>query len=136
MATLNSIESRFEANEMERKKQLKSTRSAIDLTLLKIPGKSLGEVIKSLEKLGIASVKRENQEGRLYGITYVDHRSKCVFNGSVLGKDYSAKGLLDRTGFQSAKSGIRLGPLTKSRGQLNEKQGGQPLITTKESGQK
>tara|TARA_R110002020_G_scaffold27610_2_gene89077 strand:- start:728 stop:1906 length:1179 start_codon:yes stop_codon:yes gene_type:complete len=135
-ATLNSIESRFEANEMGRKKQLKSTRSAIDLTVMKMPGKSLDEVIKSLEKQGIATLKRENQEGRLYGITFVDHRTKCVFNGSALGKQYSAKGLMDRIVFQSAKSGFTLEPLAKSPGQLNEKQGGQPLPIIGESGQK
>src|SRR3546814_953254 len=41
-------------------------------------------------------VIRKSKEGLAYGITYVDMRSKCVFNGSALGKSYSAKGLTDR----------------------------------------
>ncbi len=95
-ATLNAIESKFEFNKTERKKYINSIRSAIDLTVLKMHKSSLDEVIKSLEKQGIVTVKRENQEGRLYGITYVDHRTKCVFNGSALGKKYSVNGLLNR----------------------------------------
>ncbi|MEP1085152.1 MAG: relaxase/mobilization nuclease domain-containing protein [Algoriphagus sp.] len=95
-ATLNAIESKFEFNKTERKKYINSIRSAIDLTVLKMHKSSLDEVIKCLEKQGIVTVKRENQEGRLYGITYVDHRTKCVFNGSALGKKYSVNGLLNR----------------------------------------
>jgi hypothetical protein len=95
-ATLNAIESKFEFNKTERKKYINSIRSAIDLTVLKMHKSSLDEVIKSLEKQGIVTVKRENQEGRMYGITYVDHRTKCVFNGSALGKKYSVNGLLNR----------------------------------------
>ncbi|MCE7054733.1 relaxase/mobilization nuclease domain-containing protein [Algoriphagus sp. AGSA1] len=134
-ATLNSIESKFKSNEMKRKKQLKSTRSAIDLTLVKMSGKSLDEVIKNLEKQGIATVKRENLEGRLYGITFVDHRTKCVFNGSALGKNYSAKGLMDRTAIRSEKSGFRPELLTKAGRQMGGKQEGQQTITIGEIGQ-
>lgn len=105
-ATLNAIESKFDSNKVELKKHLNTIRSAIDLTVLKMPKSSLDEVIKSLEKQGIATVKRENQEGRLYGITFVDHRTKCVFNGSALGKKYSANRLLDRIGINQKNDTI------------------------------
>ncbi|WPR77931.1 relaxase/mobilization nuclease domain-containing protein [Algoriphagus sp. NG3] len=95
-ATLNGIESKFESNKVERKKHINSIRSAIDITVLKMSKGHLDEAIESLEKQGITTVKRENQDGRLYGVTFVDHRTKCVFNGSVLGKQYSAKGLMER----------------------------------------
>lgn len=39
---------------------------------------------------GINTVVRRNQEGRLYGITFVDHESRTVWNGSQLGKYLSA----------------------------------------------
>ncbi len=42
------------------------------------------------------SADRLNKEGVIYGLTYVDHKTKCVFNGSDLGKQYSAKGILER----------------------------------------
>ena len=39
---------------------------------------------------------RQNETGMVYGITYVDHSTKCVFNGSALGKRYSAKAVQER----------------------------------------
>ena len=35
-------------------------------------------------------------DGIIYGITYIDHHTKCVFNGSHLGKQYSANGIQQR----------------------------------------
>ena len=31
----------------------------------------------------------------IYGLTYVDHKTKTVFNGSDLGKEFSAKAILE-----------------------------------------
>ena len=53
-------------------------------------------LINILQKDGIDTITRKNEEGKLYGITYLDHRTKCVFNGSALGKKYSAKGIAER----------------------------------------
>lgn len=39
---------------------------------------------------GINTVIRRNEQGRLYGITFVDHNTGHVFNGSHLGKQFSA----------------------------------------------
>lgn len=39
---------------------------------------------------GIATVIRKNNQGRIYGITFIDHNSKLVWNGSQLHKDLSA----------------------------------------------
>ncbi len=36
------------------------------------------------------------KEGNVYGMTYIDHKNRVVFNGSDLGKEYSAKGLIER----------------------------------------
>lgn len=35
-------------------------------------------------------VFRENEEGRIYGVTFIDHRNREVYNGSRLGKEFSA----------------------------------------------
>jgi len=45
---------------------------------------------KALEKQGISALFRENEQGRIYGATFIDHEQKCVFNGSRLGKEFSA----------------------------------------------
>lgn len=39
---------------------------------------------------------RKNEEGRIYGITFVDNKAKVVFNGSNLGKAYGAKAIINR----------------------------------------
>jgi hypothetical protein len=49
-----------------------------------------------LKKQGIDVVLRQNKQDLIYGITYVDHQTKCVFNGSALGKPYSAKAVQER----------------------------------------
>ncbi|WP_026956821.1 relaxase/mobilization nuclease domain-containing protein [Algoriphagus vanfongensis] len=95
-ATLKAIESIFLVNENTKDKHASGLRATIDLVLMRSANVSLGDFEKSLERQGVALVLRKNQEGRIYGLTYVDHRSRAVFNGSALGKSYSAKGLLDR----------------------------------------
>ncbi|WP_312331289.1 conjugal transfer protein MobB [Sphingobacterium sp.] len=39
---------------------------------------------------GINTVARRNDEGRIYGVTFIDHESRTVWNGSALGKNLSA----------------------------------------------
>lgn len=53
------------------------------------------EFKKRLLERGINTVVRRNAEGRVYGITFVDHTSKSVWNGSQLGKNLSANVLND-----------------------------------------
>ena len=70
--------------------------NAIDFALLKRSNQSLPTLMKSLQKENIDTVLRQNNDGIIYGITYVDHKTRCVFNGSHLGKQYSANAILHR----------------------------------------
>ncbi|QKJ64196.1 conjugal transfer protein MobB [Flavobacterium sp. M31R6] len=45
---------------------------------------------KRLGEQGINVVVRRNDTGRIYGITFIDHNSKAIWNGSRLGKELSA----------------------------------------------
>nr|WP_199156144.1 conjugal transfer protein MobB [Pedobacter sp. ASV2] len=45
---------------------------------------------KQLIAVGINTVLRRNGEGRIFGITFIDHSSKTVWNGSRVSKDLSA----------------------------------------------
>ena len=45
---------------------------------------------KQLAEQGINVVVRRNDTARIYGITFIDHNSKTVWNGSRLGKEFSA----------------------------------------------
>jgi hypothetical protein len=93
---LKYIEERFASNETARQSHKARVKNAIDLALLKQSKKSLKSLVTALEKEGIKAVLRRNKDGIIYGLTYVDHKTKCVFNGSDLGKQYSAKGIHER----------------------------------------
>jgi hypothetical protein len=100
--TLKYLEERFAANNSARQTYKARVKNAIDLALLKQPKKPLESLVTSLEKEGIKAILRQNKEGLVYGVTYVDHKTKCVFNGSDLGKQYSAKGIQERCSNASA----------------------------------
>lgn len=48
-----------------------------------------------LLELGIHVVIRKNDTGRIYGITFIDHHSKTLWNGSQLGKELSTNAIHD-----------------------------------------
>ncbi|WP_188050774.1 conjugal transfer protein MobB [Flavobacterium sp. GP15] len=45
---------------------------------------------KQLLEQGVNTIVRRNDQGRIYGITFIDHESRTVCNGSQLGKNLSA----------------------------------------------
>ncbi len=45
---------------------------------------------RELMRQGIGVVFRTNEAGRIYGATFINHADKTVFNGSRLGKEFSA----------------------------------------------
>ncbi|MFD2941809.1 relaxase/mobilization nuclease domain-containing protein [Flavobacterium notoginsengisoli] len=104
--TLRFLERKFAQNNTERAFEKKRIRSAVDCAFF---GKdlTLDRLVSLLEKEGINAVLRKSDAGLLYGLTYVDHVTKCVFNGSALGRNYSAKAVLERctAGSEKEKKG-------------------------------
>lgn len=49
----------------------------------------------NLHRKGIDVLFRENEQRRLYGITFIDHNNGCVANGSRLGKELSANAVAE-----------------------------------------
>ena len=49
--------------------------------------------VAALKGKGIDTVLRYTEEGRIYGATFIDHRTGCVLNGSRIGKELSANAL-------------------------------------------
>lgn len=49
----------------------------------------------NLHRKGIDVLFRENEQRRLYGITFIDHNNGCVVNGSRLGKELSANAVAE-----------------------------------------
>ena len=98
--TLANLEKKFIANGPLKTPYKKKLQTTIGWILNQQPA-SLEDFIKSLEKENISVVLRKGKEDIIYGITYVDHKTKCVFNGSDLGKQYSAKAILEKCAPQS-----------------------------------
>jgi hypothetical protein len=94
--TLKYLETKYAGNEVGRTLQKARVRNAVDMALTGKSVSSARELVAVLEKQGISVVLRQNEAGLIYGVTYIDHETKNIFNGSALGKAYSAKGLQER----------------------------------------
>ena len=95
--TLSYLEKRFEQNKSHRKTLKVLLQQTVVRTLEKHPS-SLQELIISLRKENVYAILRQNSEGHIYGITFLDNKNKSVFNGSDLGKQYSIAGITKTLG--------------------------------------
>lgn len=55
--------------------------------------KDRAEFVAALKAKSVDVVLRETDTGRIYGATFIDHRTGCVLNGSRMGKELSANAL-------------------------------------------
>jgi hypothetical protein len=92
---LPNLEQKYITNETAKQPLKQLTKNVIDDCLFKNPG-SINQLVNDLLQKNIYTVLRQNEEGRLYGITFVDNQNKCIFNGSDLGKGYSIAALQSR----------------------------------------
>jgi hypothetical protein len=91
--TMKLLEKRFKLNDYLRKPFKEKLKAKIDIARNK--SRSLEEFKKELKKAQINLVIRQNADGRIYGLSFIDLLDKVVFNGSDLGKGYSAGAVLD-----------------------------------------
>lgn len=98
--TLKFLERKFIMNKARMVNDSKRVKNIINLAFLK-DKPTLKQLIKILEKEGISTVLRTSSTGLIYGITYIDHTSQCVINGSTLGKEFAAKSILERCEMKS-----------------------------------
>ena len=68
--------------------------------------KDRAEFIALMKAKGVDVMLRETDTGRIYGATFIDHRTGCVLNGSRLGKELSANALQEH--FAPPAAGIPL----------------------------
>ncbi|WP_205943989.1 relaxase/mobilization nuclease domain-containing protein [Pedobacter xixiisoli] len=93
--TLKKLRENFDRGTVKRMPYRTRLKATIDRVLAdgQLP---LGAFVEQISQKGIDVVFRMNDEEFIFGVTYVDHVSKCVFNGSALGKNYSAKAIQER----------------------------------------
>jgi hypothetical protein len=90
--TFANLEKRFLYNKVKKPIYQHATIRHIDGALQAAPV-SIAALQKVLADKDIYLLPRYGKEGRLYGLTYIDNTSRCVFNGSELGKRYTAAGI-------------------------------------------
>lgn len=91
--TLKLLEDRFRLNEYLRKPFKDRLKAVIDKAILKASDRD--QFTDELKKSEVTVLFRQNGEGRVYGVTYIDQYNKAVFNGSDLGKAYSAAAIVE-----------------------------------------
>ena len=81
----------FSKKNIKEKNLTDPTRKTLEYALRRTYDKD--ELVQMLKTKGIDCVFRYTDEGRLYGATFIDHRTHCVLNGSRIGKEFSANAL-------------------------------------------
>ncbi len=79
----------YNAQEFRAKKWQPKIRNDVALAMHGCRG-NREEFVRLLGSKGIDVVFRENDAGRIYGVTFIDHHNREVYNGSRLGKEFSA----------------------------------------------
>jgi hypothetical protein len=93
--TLDYLEQRFKQSQHLREQYKPKLKNAIDWTLRNKPN-TMSDFLLRLEKEKVTGVLHRNAQGFVYGVTFIDQRTKCVFNGSDIGKSYSVAALRER----------------------------------------
>ncbi len=94
--TMAFLNKKFKENEPLKRSAAQRFMVEIQFALAKAYPPSMEHFMKELEAARFSIILRQNKDGPIYGITYIDHKTKTVFNGSDLGKEYSAKAILER----------------------------------------
>lgn len=84
----NAIHNHITRSKKEFKKVQPDLRNKVRKAMMMNPDRK--EFVEMLKAEGLDVVFRENNTGRIYGITLIDHENGIVANGSRLGKGYAA----------------------------------------------
>lgn len=91
-ASRTAVEGRFER--AKDKINVSPTRNRVADVLTRAADKE--DFTSKLKDSSIDVVFRYTEEGRIYGVTFIDHNTMTVLNGSRLGKQFSANALNER----------------------------------------
>lgn len=83
--------SEFSKEQIRDKRLAEMTRKTVVAALARTYRRE--EFVTLLRDKGVDVVFRHTDEGRIYGATFIDHRTGCVLNGSRLGREFSANAL-------------------------------------------
>lgn len=86
--SLSSIEERITKSQYKIKRNKGNVRDRIKKSL-EVKPKTLTEFKEELRKNRIELVLRTNEEGKVYGITFIDEDNKIILNGSNIDRGYT-----------------------------------------------
>jgi len=94
--TLKNLEQKFQENADNRKYPKAMLKNMLDKTFHLNPKMDKVAFIAQLKKEQVEAIFRENSQGKLYGLNFIDHKNKAVFKGSDIAEHYSASKILQR----------------------------------------
>lgn len=112
--TMKTLQRKFQANEGSRPVYKERLTRVIDSFFQATDHHTRADFLQYLNSYGINPVFRENKDGLVYGITFIDNREGAVVNGRDLGRQYSGQVLVKR--FNQMAAGER-----KRQDQVDEK---------------
>lgn len=92
--TLKNLEKKYAPNKEVRKPYGQRLKHLLDKAVAQ--ASSQQDLEAELQQKGIRILLRRNVQGNVYGVTFIDNATRAVFNGSDLGKAYSAKEFMER----------------------------------------
>jgi len=90
--TKKALDQQYGKNKKGRDQKVADLKARVDYALQQSP-ESLQQLTANLQKESIDVISWKNEQGKIYGLTYVDHKNKIAVKGSDLGKAYSAAGM-------------------------------------------
>lgn len=86
----NAMQKHFEISQstIEKKQIRENLRPIIAKAMEK--AKDINEFKLLLKEKNIGTIFRHNEQGRIYGVTFIDYQNQAILNGSRLGKEFSA----------------------------------------------
>ena len=91
-AGIAALDKRMQASAawVKKHKDVTTDTAARIASAMQTAGRDRALFERELLRQGIGVVFRQNDAGRIYGATFINHSDKTVFNGSRLGKEFSA----------------------------------------------
>ncbi len=87
---LHTLENHFEKS----KQQIQTNKIREHLKPILVQAiqqsQSMNEFKLLLKEKNVETILRQNTEGRIYGVSFIDYQNKTILNGSRLGKEFSA----------------------------------------------
>jgi hypothetical protein len=116
--TLKYLEKQFELNKILRRPHKDTLAKIIDSFFHATRNPTKANFCDYMKFYDIEALFREGKEGRVYGLTFIDHKKGVVLNGSDLGNGYSGQVLIQK--LQDDKTGEKEKIVVGNRTHLGE----------------